>query len=346
MKKLFTIFILMISLLSLTSCSSDKKTEPLYEISDDKFADMEEDVTLEKINITIGALRGTTLMGLAQLMKNNSEDMAANIYSFDIANTPDEIITSMMNGDIDVASVPPNIASILYNKSNGKVQVAAIDSLGAMYIVTEGKSVKSFMDLKGKTLYMSGEGTTTEYVLNYLLDKNDIDLYKDITVVYKSTEEDVLDMVSETKDAIGLLSEPYATMAIERNNKLKKVLDINGEWLNIDEDSSLISGVLVARKEFIEKNEPSFIAFLDEYAESVEYTNANIEDVSFILDEFQILEADIAQKVIPFCNIIYFDEDIMEEKIETFLKIIFEQDASSIGGSLPEKEFYYFKNLG
>ena len=126
-----------------------------------------EDETL----VHVLALKGPTSMGMVKMMSDNdSKESPAD--TFELAAAPDEVSAKLVQGEVDIAAVPANLASVLYNKTNGGVQVLAVNTLGVLYIVEDGDTVHSIADLKGRTIYAGGKGATPEYALNYILEKN------------------------------------------------------------------------------------------------------------------------------------------------------------------------------
>lgn len=300
--------------------------------------------TGDKIDIQIAALKGPTAIGMAKIMKDNQGSATANNYNFTIAGTADEISAGLISGDIQIAAVPCNLASVLYNKTKGGVKVAGINTLSVLYIVETGDSIKSVADLKGKTIYSTGKGTTPEYTLNYLLKASGIDPAKDVTIEYKSEATEVAAVLSEATDAIAMLPEPYVTTVMKQNDKVRIALDIAKEWANISTDgSTVVTGVVVVNTKFLEENVDAVNAFLDEYAASATYVNENVEEAASIVEEFDIVKAEIAKVAIPSCNITFIEGQEMKEKITGYLLVLASQEPKSVGGTIPDDNFYYMR---
>ena len=199
----------------------------------------------------IAGLKGPTTMGMVKLMSDAEAGETHQDYQVTMYGAADEVVPLLVKGDIDLAAIPANLAANLYNQTEGKVQVAAINTLGVLYVVTTGDNVKSVEDLKGKTIYSTGKGTTPEYVLNYILKKNGIDPEKDLTVEYKSEATEVAAALQAAGEgAIAVLPQPYVA-AQSQIEGLNVVLNLTEEWNKVSTDSDLVTGVLVARTEFI-----------------------------------------------------------------------------------------------
>lgn len=299
-----------------------------------------ETTAAEKATISIGSLKGPTTMGMVKLMDDSDKGLTDNTYNVAIYGTADEIVAGIASGKIDVANVPANLSSVLYKKTEGKISVAAVNTLGVLYMVETGDTIKSIADLKGKTIYSTGKGTTPEYVLNYILTKNGLTPGKDVIIEYKSESTEVAAMLGESENAIALLPQPYVTVAQSKNDKIRICLDMTAEWNKIN-DNQLITGVVIARKDFISENPDVFEKFLTDYDASVKYVNANTDEAAKLVGGYDIVGEPVAKKALPLCNITFVRDQQMKQYVESYLSVLYEQDPTSIGGALPDENFYY-----
>ena len=293
--------------------------------------------------IRVASLKGPTSLGLLFLMDKANKGETANTYEFRMATGADEILPLMVKGDLDIALIPANVASVLYHKTQGGVEVIDINTLGVLYMVSGEDGLADFTDLKGKTIYLTGKGTTPDYVLQYLLNANGMSV-DDVTLEYKSEATEVASVLAEDPTAIGLLPQPFVTAACMQNDALKVIFDLNKEWNKVQgaSGSSMVTGVTVVRKEFLEENEEAVKAFMEEHKASAEAINADPATGAALAVEAQIVAKEpIAQKAIPDCNITYMDKAEMKQALSGYLDVLFHQDSQSIGGGLPESDFYY-----
>ena len=289
--------------------------------------------------IKVVALKGPTAMGLTKLMDDNEKENLG--YNFEIKASPDEISPMAAQGTADIFCVPANLASVLCNKTEGKVQAIAINTLGVLYICEKGETVKSVADLKGKTIYSAGKGSTPEYALNFILKKNNIDPEKDVTIEWKSEHAECLEAMLKGENCVAMLPQPFVTTAQAKNDAVKVVLDLNEEWDNLGVDSSLITGAAIVRREFAEKNPEAVNKFLSQYEKSVEYVNSNIDDAAALIEKYDIVPAAVAKKAIPNCHIVCIYGTAMKDKLSGYLQVLFDNDPKSVGGKLPDNSFYY-----
>jgi NitT/TauT family transport system substrate-binding protein len=297
----------------------------------------------DKVTVRVGSLKGPTSLGLLSLMDKADKGETANDYEFQMASAADEILPLMIKGDLDIALVPANVASVLYAKTEGNVSVIDINTLGVLYMVSGDTSIESVQDLKGKTIYLTGKGTTPDYSLQYILSENGMST-ADCTLEYKSEATEVAAVLAENPDAVGLLPQPFVTAACAQNEALSVILDMNEEWNSVQGEggSSMVTGVTVVRNEFLEKNPEAVKAFLEEHADSAEAAVTDTETVAALAVEAEIIAKEpIALKAIPKCNIVCITGDEMKQALSGYLEVLYGFDASSVGGALPEDGFYY-----
>ena len=305
-------------------------------------ASASEDTAASGDAMRIAGLQGPTTMGMVKLMKDQ-ESMESPLYDVTMYGAADEIVPLLTKGELDAAAIPANLAATLYQKTEGKIQVATVNTLGVLYVVTTGDDVASVADLAGKTIYSTGKGTTPEYVLNYILTENGIDPAKDVTIEYKSEATEVLSTLqSAGEGAVAVLPQPYVTAAQAQVEGLNVALDLTEEWNKIDPDSQLITGVLAVRSDYAEQHPEELEVFLADYRSSIEWVTANTADAAQLVAEYGIVaKAPLAEKALPACNITYMDGADMKQALSGYLDVLYQQDAASVGGALPGDDFYY-----
>ena len=287
--------------------------------------------------LRVAGLKGPTTMGLVNLMDS---DDGAN-YTFTMYGAADEIVPLLVKGELDAAAVPANLAATLYQKTQGQVEVACINTLGVLYIVENGDTVQSVADLKGQTIVTTGKGTTPEYVLRYVLNQNGLDPDKDVTIEYCSEATEALSQVQAGQATIAMLPQPFVTSALSQVEGLRVALDMNEEWQKVA-GSQLVTGVLVVRKDAVEADPDAFEEFLNGYAASVEAANTDLEGTAALCESYGIVaKAALAQKALPECNIVFERGEQMKTDLVNYFQVLYDADPSSVGGAMPADDFYY-----
>lgn len=329
MKKKFTaVILLLVMALTSFSIAACGRTE----IDDDT-------------SVNVVALKGPTAMGMLKMMIPEEGEAVGREYNFKLAASPDEVTPLIIQGQVDIAAVPANLASVIYNKTEGEIQVLTINTLGVLYIVENGETVKDISDLMGKTIYASGQGATPEYSLRYILSKNGIDPDSDVNIEWKSEHAECLSSILSDGNGIAMLPQPFVTTALSKAKTLRIALDLSAEWNKLqaheEEPSELVTGVTVVRKAFAEEHPEVVEEFLNYYSESVDFTNDNLTEAAARCEELDIVPASVAEKAIPACNIVFIEGENMRAALKGYLEVLFEANPQAIGGVLPGDDFYY-----
>ena len=321
MKKLLSItmaiILVAISLFALSSCG--KKTEGA-------------------VNVT--TLNGTTGFGMAPLMKEHSLGNTENQYSFTVETDPAKVTAGLMNGTIDIAALPTNAAANVYNKTNGGVQIIAINTLGVLYVVTNGVEINSISDLEGKTIYCPAQNPL--FITKYIIEKSGLSDKVTIDSTSYSAPDALREAVKAGSVDIAVLPEPMVTIAQSGNSNLKVSLDLTSEWNKVSGGKQLVQGCVVVRTEFANEFPGSVDSFLEEYEASIKSLNEDPAAGAAAIKEFGVFANDkVAEKAIPKCNIAFLSGKDMKEAMENFLDAMYKTAPASIGNALPSEDFYY-----
>lgn len=291
---------------------------------------------------TIAALKGPTAMGLVKLMQDaKTGEGLTNQYTFSLAASADEVTPKLIQGELDMACVPANLAAVLYQKTEGQIETLAVNTLGVLYIMENGNAVQSMSDLRGMTIVAAGKGSTPEYALRYLLSENGVDPDRDVTIDWKSEHSECVAALASGEATVALLPQPFVAVAQSKIADLRVALDLTKEWDKLNNGSSLITGVIVARREVVDANPAAVKAFLQDYAASVDWVNGNTADAAQLIGDYDIVDAAVAEKALPACNIVCLTGTEMHDKLSGYLSVLFDQNPQSVGGALPEDDFYF-----
>ena len=314
MKKLLAILLTAIILLSTAACSKNEKTG---------------------VTVNIGVLKGPTGMGAAWLMNQNDEKLSANEYNFTLAGSPDVLTGQLINGEMDIAALPANAISTLYNKTGGKISVLGVNALGVLYILENGSGISTVADLEGKTILASGQGSTAEYVLNYILEKNGVSA----EIFWASEHSEAATLALSGKYDIVMLPEPFVTNVTAKSSDFRIALDLTAEWKSLGGGELTMGGIAV-RTAFLDEHPDAVKAFVEEYGKSIEFTNSNPEEAAKLIAKYEIATEEIAKDAIPRCNIVWLHGESYKDMLKNFLGVVYAANPAGIGGSMPEDNFY------
>ena len=348
MKKGLAACLALVLCLSLAACGGADTTEDAADET------VDETPAEESVTVRVAALKGPTAMGMVKLMSDSDaaaesgEETTGNTYEFTLAASADEVTPKLMQGELDIACVPANLASVLYNRTGGGIVTLAVNTLGVLYIVENGNAIQSMADLAGKTIVASGKGSTPEYALRYLLSENGIDPDTGVTIDWKSEHSECVAALASGAATIAMLPQPFVTVAQTQLPDLRVALDLTEEWDALDNGSALLTGVVVARADFVEEHPAAVEEFLTSYAESVEWVNANTAEAAELIGGYDIVDAAVAEKALPYCNIVCITGSEMKEMLSGYLQVLFDAAPASVGqdaetgeGGLPGDDFYY-----
>ena len=315
MKKFAAILLVLCMALSLASCA----------------------VAEEAINVY--ALKGPTGIGLVKVMNDND-----GAYNFTLAGAPDEVVAAVASGNADIAAVPTNLAATLNVKTEGKVQLVALNTLGVLHILTSDPAIQTLADLEGKTIWATGQGSTPEYVLNYILEANG--LADKVTVEYMAEHAELATQAAAGMVDIAMLPEPNVTSVLSQNENFRIALDVtelfNQAAAAKEENAVLSMGCVIVNKDWAANNADKLAAFMEAYAASVEFVNTNVDEASQMVEAQGIIpKAAVAKKAIPNCHIVFITGEEMKAQIAPFFQVLYNANPKSVGGTLPADDFYY-----
>lgn len=329
---------LILCLSFLTACGKDKAddttttTSPVVKTPDKELA------------IDIAVLSGTTGLGIAKMINDVAQKQTDMNYKIEVYSSADMINPGLINGEIEIAALPTNVASVLYKKTNGNILVAAVNTKGVLYLLENGQTVQNFSDLKGKTVYLPGKGSNPEYIFQALCQANGLEVGKDVIFDYTYASPDELATALATGLVqYGVLPEPKVTAVKAQNNAVRSALDFTAEWNRVN-GVELVQGCIVVQKSFAEQHPVELEQFLKDYKASILFISdeANIDQASQMIEAAGIIpKAAVAKKALPYCNICYMDGAEMKTSLSAFYKALFDIAPSSIGGALPDDGIYY-----
>ncbi len=341
--RILSILLALFMLLSLAACvgaPSDSSTDTTDPILPDET--MGDEITNEldtELPIRISVLNGTTGFGMAKLMNDHDNGNAALNYSFKVETDASLIQADLIKGDIDIAALPTNAASVLYNKTEGAVSVLALNTLGVLYVVENGNTITTLADLEGKTVYCPAQNPA--FIFEAICKASGVNVTIDTTYAQPAA---LMSAVSASEAGmIAVLPQPVLTVAMSKNANLTLALDLTEEWKNAVGSDSLVQGCIVVRNEFLNAHKNEVLKFLEEYKASIDFLNQNPKEASEMVVELGIYAgaATVAEKAIPSCNIVYMDGAEMKTALSAFLNTMFDFKAASVGGALPEDNFYF-----
>ncbi len=340
MKKLFALILALSLLLALCACG-EKTPIPLVEQPSETAAETAPEAPADA-PVRLGGLKGPTTMGMVKLLSDNDKGLTENKYTFQMAAAADELTPALLKNDLDIIAVPINLSAVLHKNSEHAVQLLAVNTLGVLYILEKGgETVTDVQSLRGKTIYATGKGSVPYYTLRYLMQQNGMDIDNDVTMEWKSEPTEIVAQLSSQEQAVAMLPQPFVTVASSQVEGLRVALNLTEEWDKLGNAGKLVTAGLVVRKAFADEHPDKIAKFLEEYAASVNYVNANPADAAKLIESYDIAKAPIAEKAIPQCNLVCITGKDMQPTVEGYLQSLYEQRPNAVGGVMPDADYYY-----
>ena len=325
MKKITSLLLALLLVLSLAACTVQPRQEDY-----------------QSVNVRLGGLKGPTSMGMAKLLDDAENGLTANTYAFTMAASASELTPQLIKGELDILAVPANVGAILYNQTQGQVELIAASTLGVLYIVEKGgQTVTDVKSLAGKTLYATGKGATPEYALTYLLAQNGLTLGRDVTVEWKSEPSEIVALMAQEDHAIAMLPQPFVTVAQGKLEGLQVSLDLSAQWDKLGVDSRLVTAGLLVRKAFADEHPQAVAKFLEECAASTDYANTHAAETAALVEKMGIVSAAVAEKALPGCNLVCITGKEMKTAVNGYLQTLYDLKSESVGGAMPTDGFYW-----
>ncbi|MBR3687269.1 MAG: ABC transporter substrate-binding protein [Clostridia bacterium] len=295
----------------------------------------------DELQINISVLNGTTGFGAAKLMTDAADGKTELNYKFTVEKESEPITKGLINGSVDIAALPTNAAAALYNKTNGAVKIAAVNTLGVLYLVVNGEKVDitDLSELDGKTVYCPAQNPA--FIFEAICRENNIN----VTIDTSYAEPAFLrEAIVTGKVDIAVLPEPMVTIAKNANDKLAVALDLTDEWEKVYGDNTLMQGCIVVRTEWADAHPKELEQFLSDYEDSIQFTISDPKGASVCIAEAGIFaQAAVAEQAIPKCNIVFVDGEEMASALDVFFAKLYAINPKSVGGKIPDSKIYLEK---
>lgn len=346
-----TFFTVLLTVLSLLLCScgansvqTDETTSEEAAAQTTETAAQTPEPDADRPVINAGFLKGPTGMGAAYLYENNENGTSKAAYNLITEGAADVLQAKLISGEVDLAALPVNVAAVLNAKTERKIRMLAVNTLGVLYILSSSDEVRSAADLKDRTILASGQGTTVEYVLDYILEKNGLIPGQDVTVEFASEHSETVTKAMTGQYDVILLPEPFVTQLTMQDAGFETVIDLTMEWEKLG-GGLLTMGAIAVRSEFAEEHPEAVEAFLADYEASVNAVTENNKDAAALIEKYGIAKAAVAEKALPNCMLTFMTGEDMKENVSEYLSVLFDRAPQAVGGKLPGDDFYYMPAL-
>lgn len=297
----------------------------------------------ETYALNVAALNGPTGIGMVKVMSDSAAGAYDGLFdaNYTLTSAPEDIAAGLISQEYDIACVPTNLAATLYKKTEGQVQLAALNTLGVLYVLEQGDSIRSISDLAGLTVKSTGEASMPEYIVDHVLAANG--LSDSVTIEYLSVHSELATLAVAGDVDVCILPEPFVSQVLAKNPNMRIALSITDEWNKVS-DATLSMGCIVINKQLLETDEgvQALTDFLKAYQTSAEFVSENVDEAAKLVVEYGIMKDEaLAKAAIPNCNIVYIDGAEMKSVAEGIYEVLYAANPASVGGQLPDAGLYY-----
>jgi NitT/TauT family transport system substrate-binding protein len=298
----------------------------------------------EEVTLDAGSFKGplgVTLTGMVYPEKTGVPEGEGYSVRYDFYSAPDVLIPKIISGEVEIAAMPTNLAAKLYN-SGVDYRLAAVNVWGVLYLLSTDRDVRGWNDLKGRTVYSIGKGTTPDLLFRYLLEENGLDPQNDLTMDYSYDQVGLSQLMTAGKVTTAVLPEPFVSKVLAGNDTSEIVLDFQEEWGDVrGSDPRYPQSGIVVRGDFADNNPGIVSDFLYRYSRAIQWINRNPGEAAPLVEDMNLgLTAGEAEAAIPRLNLLYADSQAAKEDVEQFLSFLLEFAPKSVGGKLPGPGFY------
>ena len=305
-----------------------------------------EETAYEAVDIRVAAIKGPTGIGMVKLMDDAAQGKTANNYEFSLIGEAAEVVTKTIAGEFDIACMPTNSASIIYQKTQGAVKLLALNTAGVLYLMqntSEEPAITDWADLKGRTIYCLGQGANPEYVLDFVLSGHGIDPDQDVEIVFCTAADEIIAACASGECDICMLPEPAKTTMMAKVEGFEQIFDMTEGWDEVVTDGSMLTmGCVVVQTAFLEEHPEAVKKFLEEYEASVSFVESSPEEAVPMIVAHEIVPSEaVAKAALPGCHILFKSGQEMIDAVSGYYQVLFDADPTAVGGAVPDENFYY-----
>lgn len=293
--------------------------------------------------IRVGILNGPSCIPVSYMMENivSIDNQELTYEKFGEAT---KLLPKMIKNEIDIGFLPANVAAKVYNSSNKAIICGAISGEGNLALITKDTKISSLEDLKGKTVYVAGQGATPDYLMRYLLKQNEISIDSEdgVKLDYSIPTAQITPSLIAGKIEYAVVPEPFVTIAQMKDNSIFTAVDLQKEFKQFNKNENYPLTLIVINKTYAEEHHDTVVKFFAEYSKAYGFSVALPSQCADLCEKYEFgLPKAVISKSIPKANYVFIPAAEGRKEIEKLLSIFMELNSSSVGENLPGEDFYF-----
>ena len=302
-------------------------------------------VTKTSATLSMGVVNGAPALAVANIaggfdFSDEKNDVKTNV---NVEKDAPAVLAGLTNGTYDMAILPLNLASQLYNAGKLGVKLVSVNIFSVLHVLTKGE-YNNLNDMKGKVVYTVGAGGTPEVALKNILTANGIkfadgDKATDSETVYINAVAEaqlVMFALKKGEADFAILGEPVVSQAMAKTGA-KIAFSVEDEWKKAHPGVGFVQAGLIVKSAVLDNYGGYVDALMEKMGENNAYINEHVETVS---DELKLINATLPKlsaETLDRCLIGADKASFRRADIEAFLKAL---NPADYGGKLPSDDFY------
>lgn len=289
-------------------------------------------------------ISGNSLDGISisKLIKEENEIKKGYNTTYNIENKKEKLEKSLDNEKYDIAIVPTDMATKVYNK-NSNYQICASIGEGSYYLVTSDPTITGFNStLINKDVAIIEENSMIDIISKSILNKNNIDDSK-VNFKYVSSAPEIVTTLALGNIRTGIVPETSLTTLLYKHSGLKILTSTNEAYekaFNIKEGYSQFS--IIVKKDFAKDNKEYVNEFLSKVKSSIDFVNKNPLQAGAYGEELSILiKPQVLSKAIKRCNLKFIIVDEFKNNYKELFNILYNYNKEAVGGTVIDESIYY-----
>ena len=289
-------------------------------------------------------ISGNSLDGISisKLIKEENEIKKGYNTTYNIENKKEKLEKSLDNEKYDIAIVPTDMATKVYNK-NSNYQICASIGEGSYYLVTSDPTITGFNStLINKDVAIIEENSMIDIISKSILNKNNIDDSK-VNFKYVSSAPEIVTTLALGNIRTGIVPETSLTTLLYKHSGLKILTSTNEAYeqaFNIKEGYSQFS--IIVKKDFAKDNKEYVNEFLSKVKSSIDFVNKNPLQAGAYGEELSIpIKPQVLSKAIKRCNLKFIIVDEFKNNYKELFNILYNYNKEAVGGTVIDESIYY-----
>lgn len=287
---------------------------------------------------------------LIHLAANHGLAHIAKEVEFVLWSNPDQLRALTLSGQADFLAVPTNVAANLYNRGVS-LKLVNVSQWGVLWMISRNPELKTLADFKGEEIAIPFRADMPDIIFTHLAEKQGINPKQDFKLNYSATPMDAMQLLILRRVDHALLAEPAVSMALRKTQsfpvsiiapELHRSVDLQQEWGRLNQSEARIPQAGIAALGATAHNPELITAFEAAYAEAnrwcVDNPTACASEVSA---QIKLLLPEAIADSLQAQNTHYATAAQARSELEDFYQLLLDKQPASVGGKLPDADFYF-----